>query len=812
MKYKTNFTAPLNDKPKIYYTAHPDDYDVWFEKITHDLFKLSECAVFYDPDPENPEDLENYEFDLSQMNLIVIPVTYNFLTRPCRAFDDVFRISQAEHIPFLPVLTDPDQYDLFNAKCGNLQALCPFSKDPTEINYETKLKNYLDDLFLSSEQIQEIKNAFYNYIFLSYRKKDRAKAQKLMKVIHENDRCTDLAIWYDEFLSPGENFNDSIRNVLHKSALFAMAVTPSLVEEPNYVRSIEYPEACRANKAILPVMAEETEMNLIRKAFPTLSTVFSMDAGQLKDPLSIAARESVNHDPRHNYLIGLAYLNGIDVEIDPKRGIHLIEKAAHQDFLPAIEEMITICHKGKGRKSSLSDALCWAEKAAALDPGANSFYRIGMLSEENHQLSTAKDYYLKVLSIILPQLPELRTPESMLDISTMCLNLGNLCIKQKHFPEALKYYEYALQIDQSLAEQSEQTIFLRRLGTTCSKIGRVFMLQNNFSKAYDYYSRALEIYQNERNQFDTPAASRNMAVIFEHLSSLFCSQNNFSEALNYSRKSLEILENLHTQSETPQSQRDLAIVCIKTGDIFRLQNDLSKASAYYQRALDLSRKAVQYDESPDSLINLGLSFQWIGDIYQKENKISIAYDQYLNALEVFQGLNQQHETPDTLRNLAISFVRVADIFSIQNHPEKAEHYYQNALQLYQKLNEQAETAESLYDLAFIYRKSGEVCELQDRPDDARDYFMKAAQTDQKLTQISESSENLRNLAADYSWIGDIFQKQNHQSEALDYYQMSYDIFYKLNQQSETPESIHDLEIINHKLAQAFQLPDFMLDY
>ena len=60
--------------------------------------------------------------------------------------------------------------------------------------------------------------------------------------------CRDIAIWYDEFLIPGENFNDSIAAALEQSSLFALAVTPNLVNEPNYVMSIEYPMAKEAQK------------------------------------------------------------------------------------------------------------------------------------------------------------------------------------------------------------------------------------------------------------------------------------------------------------------------------------------------------------------------------------------------------------------------------------------------------------------------------------------------------------------------------------------------------------------------------------
>lgn len=48
------------------------------------------------------------------------------------------------------------------------------------------------------------------YVFLSYRKKDRKHAKELMRLIHANRFCLDIAIWYDGFLAAGEDFNAAI--------------------------------------------------------------------------------------------------------------------------------------------------------------------------------------------------------------------------------------------------------------------------------------------------------------------------------------------------------------------------------------------------------------------------------------------------------------------------------------------------------------------------------------------------------------------------------------------------------------------------
>lgn len=195
MKTKPEHSNP-HGKAKVYFTAHPDDFSIWFERITNDILRYCPSTVYFDPD--HPEDLDNYVFDLSLMNLIVIPITENFLKGDCLAFSTVFRMIQVKNIPFLPVLTDLSLTEEFNEKCGTVQAICPISSDVTEIPYETKLRKFLESAFLDDKLQKEVSALFEHRIFLSYRKKDRQKAQQLMRVIHEDEQLYTIAIWYDD--------------------------------------------------------------------------------------------------------------------------------------------------------------------------------------------------------------------------------------------------------------------------------------------------------------------------------------------------------------------------------------------------------------------------------------------------------------------------------------------------------------------------------------------------------------------------------------------------------------------------------------
>jgi hypothetical protein len=186
----------------------------------------------------------------------VVPVTFKLLTQPNRAMDVDIPYAMEKHIPILPLLMEPGIDAFYAEKFGERQYLSPNSTDSTEVSYKEKLKKYLESVLVSGELAQRIRAAFDAYIFLSYRKKDRVHANELMRLIHSYPECRDIAIWFDEFLTPGESFRESIDKILGDCQLFTLLVTPNLLEEPegkpNFVMAEEYPAARRLEKDILP--------------------------------------------------------------------------------------------------------------------------------------------------------------------------------------------------------------------------------------------------------------------------------------------------------------------------------------------------------------------------------------------------------------------------------------------------------------------------------------------------------------------------------------------------------------------------------
>ena len=372
IKVRTKNKIGIDKKPRVYFTCHPNDMNKYFDKICQDILKTLDCAIFY---TENMTEIiaeEDKDIELGRNSLFVVPVTLNLLTTPNRAMAVDIPYAKKEHIPVLPFMMESGLDSIYSRpdKFGEMQYLNPNSTDASEISYEEKLKKHLESVLISAETMERVRAAFDAYIFLSYRKKDRRYANELMRLIHENPKCRSIAIWYDEFLVPGESFKDGIYKILSDSKLFALLVTPNLLEEANFVMSEEYPAAKKAGIEILPAEMVETDKNELNSKYqglPVCSNTRDKDAFQerLFQTLHKIAVSTDKKTYAHNFLIGLAYMDGIDVEVDRAYGVKLISEAGEAGLPEAMYKLFDMYKNGIGVTIDYAKAVVWGEKIVA---------------------------------------------------------------------------------------------------------------------------------------------------------------------------------------------------------------------------------------------------------------------------------------------------------------------------------------------------------------------------------------------------------------------------------------------------------------
>lgn len=450
----------ITGKARVYFTCHPKDKETYFDQICKYIFRTHDCTVFHTEDMEESLDQQDIDVDLAKMQLFIVPVTWKLLKEPNRAMSVDIAYAKDNHIPILPFLME-DKIEEFYAmpeNFGDIQYINPYSTDATEIHFEEKLSKHLDEILGDRNLIERIKNAFDAYIFLSYRKKDRHYANDLMKVIHSIPNCRDVAIWYDEFITLGEHWRENIKNAMYmvkeQSNLFAMIVTPNILEEyidengevkKNFVMGNEYPEARDIKMNILPTEMEETDYSALKDKFDGIPMPVRWDGEDFAQYIHRTIEEmnvpDNDSDPEHNYLIGLAYLKGIDVELNVELGIELITKAADAGNVEAMAQLYVIYLKGYRVKIDYDKALMWSKKMIAFyekNLGPNDPLTL-IAYESSLLVYSSKGEFDNALKCAKRLLKIYRSKSYAADATRIGNKIADLYYQKGEYHDALKY-------------------------------------------------------------------------------------------------------------------------------------------------------------------------------------------------------------------------------------------------------------------------------------------------------------------------------------------------------------------------------------
>lgn len=694
---KTKGNASPKGKPRVYFTCHPADFEKYFEKICADIFKSHDCAIYYTEDMTAAIEEQDKATDLGSNNLFVVPVTFKLLSQPNRAMDADIPYALQQHIPVLPFMMEPGIDAVYSRpdKFGELQYLNPYSTDLTEISYEEKLKKYLESVLISDEMAQKVRAAFDAYIFLSYRKKDRRHANELMRLIHSHPELRDIAIWYDEFLTPGKSFKESIDQMLADSDLFALLVTPNLLEEPegkpNFVMGEEYPSAKKSGIGILPAEMEDTDKTALGKKFEGIPTCVKPDDESFKtrlmEALSKLATTANDDDPMHNFLIGLAYLEGIDVETDRQRGLELITKAAEADLPEAMAKLYEMYSNGTGISLDYREALKWAERLygyCCRTFGETHPSTLVYMNNLAVAYSNSGDYE-KALE--LKEATYMRYcliwgekhPHTITALSNLAVTYCELGEPRKALEPCKKVYIWR---SHALGEDHPDTLTsLSNLAVAYNALGQYPTARELQEDAYTRRCRILgEIHP------DTLASLNNLTIIYSNLGD-FPKQKELCEKVYALR--CRVLGKEHP--ETLGALNNLAVANDKLGNHQKAMEQGEEAYTLRCRIL-----GEDHPETLASINNLGITY---GDLHDYNKAQQLCEKAYCLRLRI---LGETH--PDTLaslNNLALAYGR------LDNHTKSLELFEKvHNLRCHSLGEEHPDTITSLGNLAATYGNLG----------------------------------------------------------------------------------------------------------
>ena len=725
---RTRNDSSTHGKPRVFFAAHPDDFDLYFDRLSTDILDLQNCAIWYESDPQATE----YDpVSLNEMQLFVLPVTRRFLYQENAARQVILDYAIKNHKPILPVLMERGLASEFNSICGDLQTVNAQSTDSTEKPYKQRLKEFLEAILIGDELSDKIRNAFDAYIFLSYRKIDREFAQKLMRLIHRNDFCKDIAIWYDEFLVPGESFNNAIKDALEKSPLFALVVTPSLLQKnahgkPNYVMETEYPMAHDANKTILAFEMAATDHDSLRSKFEGLDAERCIDPEneesmreRLSEALRLIAIKPGEKDAEHDFFIGLAYLGGIDVEVDTEMAVRLIKGAAEAGLPEAVDKLVHMYRYGEGVGRDYEEAirqqirkkdLLYAKFTDGPTEGTASAYvnSLGELGDyllEARHFQKAEEAYTTLCDFCTANT---RFPHaSQAGLLVGYDRLGRLFREQNQGIRSGEYLKRTMEIlNQALVLEPNNLDVLAMLGTAHNNYGRSLLLDNRLEVARRQFEKALEQFQRLDDLESTPQSRRGLSCTLSYIGNVCDMKGNYAEAMRYFEKMRDINYSLKEELRTTESKLDYAIsyykiacVCEHLGNsvkaislmdismrmcmelaretetfevYFSIVNcansllgklfdsgDRNRLEECARIRLDAAEKMYEIYPSVQSTRELRDAYSFIGEFLRGEGRLNEAVPCFLTATAKSKDVLEKEETPEDLDKLALNYMLLA---------------------------------------------------------------------------------------------------------------------------------------------------------
>ena len=349
------------NKVSLYLSYCDKDYDKAMSLIDR-ILKNNDVIIYYRRYYLFPKvDSKEVNRLIGQFNANIILVTNNYFeSYETGNIKSEFEYISKHHLPLLPILDDEIDLKDYENIFGAIQYIDINQNDKTQIAADKKISDYIKQYIVKTDDYLLAKYVFKSFAFLSYRKKDRSLALDLIDAIHKDKKCQKVAIWYDEFLVAGEKFNVALRKKIKDSSALLILVTPNLINEKNYVRSVEFPMAKKIGKRILPVEGRPTDEKILSKQYKDIPSVASKDA--IRNDVRKLNKDTTEDDATKLYGLGIAYLNGIEVEINRKIAVQYLDAASKKGSLLATKRLVDIFASGNGVVKNLEKALHYVKR------------------------------------------------------------------------------------------------------------------------------------------------------------------------------------------------------------------------------------------------------------------------------------------------------------------------------------------------------------------------------------------------------------------------------------------------------------------
>ena len=658
LKYFTKAESKEAFKRKVFCAYHPHDSQL-LDEVFDDLSNACACTLFYYEPGKEPSDQAQLESDLQSMNLFVLVVTTDFLFQPCFANQVAYAFAVKHAIPVLPILFEGGLEEIFNEKIGNLQCLSKVLEkiDTTTVPYREKLRNYLSQTLSADLDMKRCFSAFDASIFLSYRKKDRKYAQQLMELIHADPACRNIAIWYDEFLIPGEDFNNGIQTELEESALFVLVVTPHIVEGDNYITLTEYPMATSLKKAVLPFELLPTDRKKLQAFCPGIEKPLATANGKQVRKAILKALRKLRVQPRKStaertFLIGLSYLKGICVEKNHTVGFSMILEAANSGVQEAAQVLVLLYRNGEGAQQDLEAAILWQKRLLA---DYQIAYQKDMRAENAHRVVNA------------------------------CFQLAQIQVQNKSHADAHETYDQIIAFCQT-KDLSEQLFAKQSAAMAYELSGKLWMDEGEYLAAQTCcFENALKI-REDLDSLDSTLQTK-LAVIDVSLSMAQCCEQigatvGVKDKVALAKKRLMLVTAVDATAENYDLIKHIMLCNRRLGQLYNTIDMWDTSAPYIQKSISLAETLCEISNTRDAKQQLMFAYMHEGERNAScsvENRCKAALEAYQKAYQIAETLRSQKETLEVQLNLGMIQEKLGHVIRRLESDDAAVPYFEKAL-------------------------------------------------------------------------------------------------------------------------------------
>ncbi len=377
--------------------------------------------------------------------------------------------------------------------------------------------------------------------------------------------------------------------------------------------------------------------------------------------------QKIEDDPQHNFFIGLAYLNGIDVEVNHERAVEMISDAAKDGLTEAISKLADMYWVGDGVDRDYATSVEWQEKLTwklsfryrndKSQANATAFMQALLKLADNcctlGQMDKAWNVYKQLFDLAEAASKESATPENLLFLASAYERMGEWQMEVYKKPDdAICNYQESIKIREKIQVIRQADSGAIELAICYRWLGVYQVAGKKYDEALHSYEKSLEICRYLEEDKRSSAYSNLIAGILYGMGKIHSAKRSYQKAQELYDQSLCLYKSISEEARTLQSKRNVSICNSGIGDLHFFQHDCDVALEYYMKSLAVSHELVTKRGLPEDKRDLAYDYESIGMAYRRmgENKRATEYRMKAIKLRaVLAAESAHHETLQPFR-------------------------------------------------------------------------------------------------------------------------------------------------------------------